>query len=161
MAAAHTKGHEEDKHTEMQEKNKKEKKNEKRKVGSKAQKQAKKIVVKASPQQQIFPSLLQSRDGDLAAPSAIFFLLSSATVSIVTAAAVEPLTPRTSQRKPSKTAWTRGAVATQVPLISQTGTLPHDLSFRFCIRRQQYKYGCPPVSPPPSLVITLVLCCVA
>ena len=52
MAAAQTEGHEEDKHTGMQEKRKekKEKKNEKRKFGSKAQKQAsKKIVLKASP----------------------------------------------------------------------------------------------------------------
>ena len=40
MAAAQTKGHEEDKHTGME--GKKEKKNEKRKVGSKAQKQARK-----------------------------------------------------------------------------------------------------------------------
>ena len=38
MTAAQTKGHEEDKHTGMQEKNKKEKKNEQRKAGSKAQK---------------------------------------------------------------------------------------------------------------------------
>ena len=29
-----------------------------------------------------------------------------------------------------------GGVATQVPLISRTGTLPHDLPFRFCHRRQ-------------------------
>ena len=52
MAAAQTKGREEDKHTGMQakKKEKKEKKNEKRKVGSKAQKQAsEKIVLKASP----------------------------------------------------------------------------------------------------------------
>ena len=50
MAAAQTKGHEEDKHTGMKEKRKKEKKNEKRNVGSKAQKQSsKKIVLKASP----------------------------------------------------------------------------------------------------------------
>ena len=44
MAAAQTKGHEEDKHTGMQEKKKekREKKNEKRKVGSKTQKQARK-----------------------------------------------------------------------------------------------------------------------
>ena len=49
MAAAQTKGHEEDKHTGMQAKHKK-RKNEKRKVGSKAQKQGnKKIVLKASP----------------------------------------------------------------------------------------------------------------
>ena len=48
MAAAQTKGHEEDKHAGMQEKNKKIK--EKRKVGSEAQKQAsKQIVLKASP----------------------------------------------------------------------------------------------------------------
>ena len=80
------------KHTGMQEKNKQRKKeNEKRKVGSKAHNQAgKKIVLKASPYQQIFPFLLQSRDGDLATPSAIFFLLSSATISSAAAAAVDP-----------------------------------------------------------------------
>ena len=44
MAAAQTKGHEEDKHTGMQEKNKQQK-NEKRKLGSKAQKQARKSVL--------------------------------------------------------------------------------------------------------------------
>ena len=75
MAAAQTKGHEGDKHTGMQGKQRRKKrktKNEKRKVGSKAQKQAnKKIVLKASPWQQIFPSLLQNRDGDLATPSAL------------------------------------------------------------------------------------------
>ena len=51
MAAAQTKGHEEDKHTGMQrQKIRKERENEKRKVRSKAQKQAsKKIVFKASP----------------------------------------------------------------------------------------------------------------
>ena len=43
----------------------------------------------------MFRSMLQSRDGDLATPSAIFFLLSSATVSSVTAAAVEFPSPRT------------------------------------------------------------------
>ena len=45
MAAAQTKGHEEDKHTGMQEKIRKEKKNEKREVGSKAQTQASKKIV--------------------------------------------------------------------------------------------------------------------
>ena len=53
MAAAQTKGHEEDKHTGMQEKKseKKEKRNEKRIIESREQKQAsKKIVLKASPQ---------------------------------------------------------------------------------------------------------------
>ena len=62
MAAAQTKGHEDDKYNGMQVKNQKRKKR-KTKVGSKAQNQAsKKIVLKASPQQQIFPSLLQCRD---------------------------------------------------------------------------------------------------
>ena len=61
MAAAQTKGHEEDNDTGMQ--GKKRKRKEKRKVGSRVQKQArKKIVLKESRYQQIFPSLLQSRD---------------------------------------------------------------------------------------------------
>ena len=42
-----------------------------------------------------------------------------------------------------------GAVATQVPLISRTGTLTHDLPFHFCINRQQYQYGCPTPAPFP------------
>ena len=50
MAAAQTKGHEEDKHTGMEGKKIRKERKEKRKVGSKAQKQAsKKIVLKASP----------------------------------------------------------------------------------------------------------------
>ena len=53
MAAAQTKGHEENKLTGMQGKSKK-RKNRKRKVGSKAQKASKKVVLKAYPQQQIF-----------------------------------------------------------------------------------------------------------
>ena len=88
MAAAQTKGHEDCEHNGMLGKKRREREN-KRKVGSKAQQQASNyILLKASPQQQIFPSLLQSRDGDLATPSAIFFLLSSATVSSITAAAM-------------------------------------------------------------------------
>ena len=84
----------------------KEEKNEKRKVGIKVQKQENSTQgVSISI---IFLSLLQGRDGDLATPSTILFLLSSATVSSVTAAAVEPPPPRTTQRKPNKTAWTRG-----------------------------------------------------
>ena len=48
MAATQTKGHEEDKHTGMQEEVRKKSK-EKRKVGTKAQKQAsRKVVLKAS-----------------------------------------------------------------------------------------------------------------
>ena len=52
-------------------------------------------------------SATKPRQG-LATPSAIFFLLSSAMVSSVSAAAVEPPAPRTNQRKPNKTTWTRG-----------------------------------------------------
>ena len=38
------------------------------------------------------------------------------------------------------------AIVAHVPLINPIGTLPHDLPFRFCSRRQLYQYGCP---PPP------------
>ena len=79
MAAAQTKGHEEDKHTGIKEKKYQVEKKGKRKTKSRKQgTKASKIVLKASPSQQIFPSLRQSRDGDLATPSVIF-LLSSAT----------------------------------------------------------------------------------
>ena len=83
MAAAQTKRHEEDEHTGMQGKKRKKRKTKSRKQGTKA---SKNIVLKASPSQQIFPPLLQSRDGDLVTPFAIF-LLSSVTASRVTAAA--------------------------------------------------------------------------
>ena len=52
-----------------------------------------------------------------------------------------PLSSPTSAKKSTKTKQNyqdTGDVATQVPLISRTGTLPHDLlSFHFCFRRQQ------------------------
>ena len=58
MAAAQTKGHEDCEHNGMLGKKRREREN-KRKVGSKAQQQASNyILLKASPQQQIFPSLL-------------------------------------------------------------------------------------------------------
>ena len=66
---------------------------------------------------------VQSRDGDLATPSAIFFLLSSATVSSVAAATVEPTHPVNKSTKTKQNCLDSGAVATQVPLISRTGTL--------------------------------------
>ena len=100
MAAAQTKGHEEDKHTGMLEKNAKRMKR-KTKSRSKAHKQARNRTQGVSIGKK-FPYMLQSRDGDLATPSAIFFLLSLATVSGVTAAAVEPPPPRTIQRNPDK-----------------------------------------------------------
>ena len=104
--------------------NKKSKKGKKRKTKSRKQgtNASKKIVLKASPQQQIFPSLLQSRDGDLTTPSAIFFLLSSAAISSATTAAVEPPPRQQSNEKQAKLPGL-GVVATQVPLISRTGTL--------------------------------------
>ena len=41
--------------------------------------------------------------------------------------------PRTNQRKPNKNCPDSGAVATQVPLSSRTGTLPHDLNHSLLI----------------------------
>ena len=118
---------------------KKRKRKEKRKVGSRVQKQArKKIVLKESRYQQIFPSLLQSRDGDFATPSAIF-VLSSATISSVTAAVVEPTPPRTNQRKPNKTARTRGLSQLRFHLLAEPvpcHTIYHSIS---AFLRQQHK----------------------
>ena len=111
MAAAQTKGHEEDKHTEMQEKNKKikeKRKTKSRKQGTKASKQENRTQGVYWSIATNLPVSATSRDGDLVTPSAIFFLFSSASVSSVTAAAVEPPPPRTNQRKPNKTVWTRG-----------------------------------------------------
>ena len=93
-------------------KNNRENKNEKRKTKSRKQ------GIEASKQEnraqgvsiatKIFSSLLQRRHGDLATPSAIFFLLSSATVSSVTAAAVESPPSEQINKNQNKTAWTRG-----------------------------------------------------
>ena len=63
-----------------------------------------------------------------------------------------PLSRPTSENKSTKTTQNfqdSGVTATQVPLSSRTGTLPHDLPFRLCIRRQRYQYGCPPLPLPP------------
>ena len=102
--------------------------------------------------------MLQSRDGDLATPSAIFFLLSSAIVSSVNCCRCRAPPPceQINSKNQTKLPLDSGPVATQVPLISRTGTLPHDLHFYFCIRRQQYQYGCPSLSPPP-LPLSLLL----
>ena len=94
----------------MQEKNKKRKqrKTKSRKQGTKASKKENRSQgVSIATNLPVSATMLQSRDGDLATPSTIFLLL-SATVSSVTAAAVEPPPPRTNQRKPNKSAWTRG-----------------------------------------------------
>ena len=67
-------------------------------------------------------------------PSSCF---SSATVSSVTAAPAEPPPPANKSTKTKQNCLDSGAAATQVPLISRTGTLPQGLPFHFCIRRQQ------------------------
>lgn len=41
------------------------------------------------------------------------------------------------------------AIATRIPLIGRTVTLPHDLVHSSCLRRSLYHYGCPPPPPPP------------
>ena len=130
----------------MQGKNKKRKEKRKRKVGSKAQKQARKSYSRRLHSNK--SSCLCYKAENLATLSAIF-LLSSATVSSVTAAAVEPPHPANKSTKTQTNCLDSGAVATQVPLISRTGTLPHDLPFHFSIRRQQYQYGCPSLSLSP------------
>ena len=56
--------------------------------------------------------------------------------------------PRKKSTRTKQSCLDSGAVATQVPLVSRTGSLPHDLPFHFCIHRQQYQYGCPSLSPP-------------
>ena len=68
-----------------------------------------------------------------------------------------PPLPRTNQRKTKQNCLDSGAVATQVPLFSRTVTLPHDLLFHFCIRRQQYQYGCPFLSCTKKIGEKIVL----
>ena len=86
---------------------------------------------------------IQSRAGDLATRSAILLLLTSTAASSVSTAAVQPpLREQISENQAEVLEFGAVLAATQVPL-SRTGTVPHDLPFRFCIRRQQYQYGCP------------------
>ena len=79
MTAAWTNQHDEEKHTGIRD----------RKKRRKQAKQARKSYSRRR-WNQSFPSLLQSRVGDLATRSAIFFILSSTAVSSVSTAAVAP-----------------------------------------------------------------------
>ena len=75
---------------------------------------SKKIVLKASIVKNL-PVSATKPSRDPATPSAIFFLLSSATVSSVTVAAVE-CPPANKSTKTKQNCLDSGAVATQVPL---------------------------------------------
>ena len=50
-----------------------------------------------------------------------------------------------------------GAVATQVPLVSRTGTLPHDLLFHFCIHSSTAVSVRLPLPFSPLLPLSLLL----
>ena len=127
MAAAQTKGRE-DKHTVMQgKKNKKRtKRKRKRKVGSKAQSKRENRTQDVSIATNLPVSATKPRRGPCHTIRHLLLLL-SATVSSFTAAAVEPPPPANKSTKTKQNCLDSGAVATQVPLISRTGTLPHDL----------------------------------
>ena len=49
------------------------------------------------------------------------------------------------------------ATVAHVPRISRTGTLPHDLPFRFCFRRQLYQSGCHIPPRPPGFPLSPLL----
>ena len=138
MAAAQTKGHEEDKHTGTQRKKKgKERKTKNEEVGSKARKkQARTRTQGVSIAANLPVSATKPRRGPC---HTVFFLLSLATVSSVTAAAVQPSPPRTSQRKPNKTARTRGLSQLRFHLLAEPvpcHTIYHSIS---AFLRQQHK----------------------
>ena len=163
MAVAQTKGHEEDTHTWMHEKNRTRKvkrKTKSRKQPTQASEQGNRIQGVSIARN--FPvSATKPRRGPC---RTICLLLPALVGNDIKCHCCRCRAPPRAN-KSTKTKQKRldsGAVATQVPPISRTGTLSHDLLFHFCIRRQQYQYACPSLSPLPSLVITIgVLCCVA
>ena len=108
MAAAQTKGHEEDKHTGMQEKKneKEEKKNEKRKVGSRAQK-ARKSYSRISIATNLPVSATTPRGGPC---HTICHLLPALVGNGIKCHCCRCRTPpqAKNQRKPNKAAWTLG-----------------------------------------------------
>ena len=168
MAAAQTKEHEEGKHTKMQGKNDKRRKKKKksRKQGKTTSEQENRIQGVS-----IATSLPVSATKPKRKPCHTICHHPALVDNDIKChcCRCRPPPPRTNQLEPNKTALTRGLqqlkfhlLVEPVPLISRTGILPHDLPFHFCIRRQQYQYGCPSLSPPTSLVITLGgFCCVA
>ena len=126
MAAAQTKGHEEDKHTGMQQ-IRKEKKNEKRKVGSKALlKQARKSYSRSLHSSKSSRLCYKVETGGTLPhhlPSSSF-RRQRYQMSLLLPLSTPLPPPRTNQRKPKLNCLDSGAVASQVPLISRTGTLP-------------------------------------
>ena len=79
--------------------------------------------------------------------STIYFLLSSTAVFGASNAAVTPPVGK-KQTKPKLEILLFGVAVAQVPHISGAGTLPHDLTFHFCIRQHRYQYACARPLPP-------------
>ena len=140
MAAAQTEGHEEDKiyrdaGKNIRKERKEERKTISRKQGTKASKQENRTQA-VSIAANLPVSATKPRRGPC---HTVFFLLSLATVSSVTAAAVQPSPPRTSQRKPNKTARTRGLSQLRFHLLAEPvpcHTIYHSIS---AFLRQQHK----------------------
>jgi len=124
---------------------KEEKQNEKRKVGSKAQKQENRTQG-VSIATNLPVSATKPRRGPCHTICHLPALVGNGIKCHCCRCRAPP--PANKSTKTKQNCLDSGAVATQVPLISRTGTLPHDLPFHFCIRRQQYQYGCPSLSPP-------------
>ena len=112
MAAAETKGHE-DEHTGMQEKKVRKKRKRKTKSRKQGTKASEKIVLKASPTN-LPVSATKPRRGPCHTICHLPALVGNGIKCHCCRCRAPP--PETNQRKPNKTAWTR-AVATQVPLI--------------------------------------------
>ena len=136
MAAAQTKGHEEDKHTGMQEKRGKETK-EKRKVGGS------KVQIKASKQENRTQGVSIATNIPVSATKprrgpchTICHLIPALDGNGITCHCCRFRAPHPANKssKTKQNCLESGAVATQDPLISRTSILPHDLPFHFCIR---------------------------
>ena len=143
--------------TGMQGKKKKERKT-KNKEGSKAQKQARRKIVLKRLQSNKSSLLCYKAETETLShhlPSSSCSRRQRYQVSLLPLSS--PPLPRTNQRKTKQNCLDSGAVATQVPLFSRTVTLPHDLLFHFCIRRQQYQYGCPFLSCTKKIGEKIVL----
>ena len=135
VAGAQTKGHEENLDTGMQEKNRRRKvktKNEKQEARHES-KQAINRTQGVSIATNLPVSATKPRRGPCHTICDLLPALVGNGINCRCCRCRAPRPPRTNQRKPKQNCLDSGAVATQLPLISRTGTLPHDLPFNFFV----------------------------
>ena len=151
MAAAQTNGHEEDKHTEMQLKKirkerKKKRKMKSRKQGTKASKQENRTqgvgIATNLP-----VSATKPRRGPCHTICHLPAFVGNRIKCYCYRCRAPP--PANESTKTQTKLPGLGGCGNSSSLICRTGTLPHDLPFRFRIRRQQYQYCLLYTSPSP------------